>query len=114
MPYESPFNSLKTDLADLTKRMKKFQKSKVTNLEDLIKRKAEEAKTKEEKDHEYMYVGKVFKVHKARLGYVKLKKHLKAGTQAEIYDKMLTREKTAPATVQAADPTEEKKSKYSF
>ena len=71
----------------------------MTNLEDLIKRKAEEAKTKEEKDHEYMYVGKVFKVHKARLGYVKLKKHLKAGTQAEIYDKMLTREKTAPATV---------------
>ena len=42
--------------------MKKFQKSKVTNLEDLEKRQAEEQKTREEKNN--MYVGNVFKVHK--------------------------------------------------
>ena len=86
-PIESAFSSLRTDIADLTKRMKKFQKSKVTNLADLEKRKAEEAEKAEQKEN--AYVGKVFKVHKARLGFVKLKKHLKEGTQAQTYEKIL-------------------------
>ena len=77
-PIESAFSSLRTDLADLTKRMKAFQKSKVTNLADLEKRKSEETEKAEYKEN--AYVGKVFKVHKARLGFVKLKKHLKEGT----------------------------------
>ena len=70
------------DLADLSKRMKKFQKATVTNLGDLEKRRAQEAQdlaTKADKDK---YVGKVFKVQKAQIGFLKLKKHLKEGTQA--------------------------------
>lgn len=43
--------------------MQKFQKSKVTNLGDLEKRKAAEARELAEKNN--FYVGKVFQVHKA-------------------------------------------------
>ena len=60
-----------------------------------------------------MYVGKHFKVHKARIGYVKLKKHLKQGTSSETYDKMLKREKSNRAE-ENQDIGEEKNQKYSF
>ena len=84
---ESAFANIRTDLAELGKRMKKFQNSKVTNLQDLEKRKAEEERLKANKDD--MYIGKVFRVHRAQFDLFKLKKHLKKGTLGETYEKMI-------------------------
>ena len=82
---KSAFSNLRQDLADLARRMKKFQLSKVTNLDDLIRKQEEEAKAAEESQ----YVGTRFKIHKGQLAYPKLKQHLKEGTQDPIYEKLL-------------------------
>ena len=74
--------------------MKKFRESKVTNLEDLEKRKAKEADEKAQKENKY--VGNVFKVSKYQIGLFKLKKYLKGGTEGDTYDKLLRPSSSAP------------------
>ena len=59
----------------------------MTQLEDLERRKAEEAREKAEKDDNM--IGRVFKVHRAQLGLLKLKKYLKQGTTSQTYEKLL-------------------------
>ena len=82
---KSAFSNLRQDLADLARRMKKFQQSKVTNLDDLTRKQEEEAKAAEDSQ----FVGTRFKIHKGQLAFHKLKQHLKEGTQVPIYEKLL-------------------------